>query len=126
MQLGEAYFLAGRIDEALMTLNRNLALARKRGERGHEAYGLRMLGDIAAAQPDAGATKTAETNYQAAMTLARGLGMRPLMANCELRLGLLSKRIGRKKAAEKQVIAAETTAKELGMKLLYPPVENPR
>ncbi len=126
MQLGDAYFLAGRIDEALMTLNRNLALARKRGERGHEAYGLRMLGDIAAAQPDAGATETAETNYQAAMTLARGLGMRPLMANCELRLGLLGKRTERKKAAEKQVIAAETTAKELGMKLLYPPVENPR
>lgn len=118
MQLGEAYFLAGRADEALTTINRHLALARKRGEPGHEAYGLRILGDIVAAHPDVGASDTAEVNFRAAMALAHDLGMRPLLANCELRLGRLCERAGRKKEAKQHIDAAETMAKDLGMHLL--------
>lgn len=124
IQLSEAYFLAGRQDEALTTLNRSLALARKRGERGHEAYGLRLLGDLIAAQPDAGAAETANTNYQAALQLARTLGMRPLMANIDLRLGLLCQQAGRQQDAEKHIAAAKTAASELGMQLLHPPTSS--
>lgn len=121
MQLGEAYLLAGRGDEALNTVNRNLALARKRGEKGHEAYGLRILGDIVNASPEAKERETAKTHYQAAMELGRSLGLRPLMAMCELRLSHVQEQAGRKKDAKKHKDAAETMAKELGMTLLpYP------
>ena len=118
MQLGEAYRLAGRMDEALTITNRNLALARKRGERGHEAYGLRILGDIIAASPEAAAIETAKSNYDAAMSLADTLGLRPLQANLELRLGRLEEQAGRKKEAKKHIAKANSMAKELGMQLL--------
>ena len=121
MQLGEAYLLAGRHDEALTVINRNLVLARKRGERGHEAYGIKILGDILGALPDANAPETAKTNYEAAMALGRSLGLRPLLAMCEQRLGHVHERSGRKADAKKHADAADAMAKELGMKLLpYP------
>jgi tetratricopeptide (TPR) repeat protein len=125
MQLGEAYFLAGRTDEALNTVNRSLALARKRGEPGHEAYGLRILGDIIAAYPDVEAANIAKGNYQAAMVLAKSLGLSPLIANLELRLGLLAERAGDRKAAKKHRAAAEAMAAELGMRLVPPPADPP-
>ena len=40
--------LAGRLEEAHALAERALALAREHQERGHEAYALRLLGDIAA------------------------------------------------------------------------------
>ena len=43
----EAYQLAGRVEEAVQLAGRTLALARDHKERGHEAYVLRLLGDIA-------------------------------------------------------------------------------
>jgi tetratricopeptide (TPR) repeat protein len=46
--LGEAQVLAGRMEEAHILTGRTLALAHERQERGHEAYALRLLGDIVA------------------------------------------------------------------------------
>ena len=48
LPLGEAQLLAGRLEEAHALAERALALAREHQERGHEAYALRLLGDIAA------------------------------------------------------------------------------
>ena len=48
LPLGEAQMLAGRLEEAHALAERALALAREHQERGHEAYALRLLGDIAA------------------------------------------------------------------------------
>src|SRR4029450_640820 len=45
--LGEAYLLAGRLDEAYTQAQRALAFARAHQARGHEAWGLRLLGGIA-------------------------------------------------------------------------------
>lgn len=124
MQLGEAYCLAGRADEALTMVNRNLALARKRGELGHEAYGFRILGDIVNASPEVKASEAAKTNYEAAMALAGTLGLRPLLATCEHRLGHMHEQAGRKKDAKKRIDAAEAMAKELGMQLLPFPAKS--
>ena len=44
--LGEAYLLTGRRDDAATTAARALELARVHKERGHEAYALRLLGEL--------------------------------------------------------------------------------
>jgi hypothetical protein len=46
--LGEAHMQAGRLKEAHTLAEHTLALACERQERGHEAYALRLLGEIAA------------------------------------------------------------------------------
>jgi tetratricopeptide (TPR) repeat protein len=106
--LGEAHLLAGCLEEAHALAGRALALAQEYQERSHEAYALRLLGDIAA-QREPLEREAAETHYRAALSLASELGMRPLMAHCHLGLGTLYRQIGR--FAEAQ--AALSTAIEL-------------
>ena len=84
----EAYLLAGRVEEAKLLALQALDLVRTRKERGHEAWTLRLLGEIAAQRepPD---TEQAETHYRQALALAEALGMRPLQAHCHRGLGTL-------------------------------------
>ncbi len=105
VHLGEAYLLAHRVRDAFTSAERALALARKRAERGHEAHGLRLLGEIAA-HPDSPDTETAEGHYQEALMLAETLGMRPLVAHCHLGLGRLYRRIGKRQEADERVQTA--------------------
>jgi tetratricopeptide (TPR) repeat protein len=46
--LGEAYLLAGRVDDAIAFSQRALDLSLKHKERGHQAWALRLLGEVAA------------------------------------------------------------------------------
>ena len=77
--LGRAHLLAGHVDTATRLGVRALELARRLGERGHEAYALRLLGELAgkAVPPD---VERASEHYRAALALAEALGMRPLAA----------------------------------------------
>jgi tetratricopeptide (TPR) repeat protein len=106
--LSEAYLLAGRMQEAVQLAGRALELARAHKERGHEAWALRLLGEIAAHQ---GPTEIepAEHYYCQALALADELGMRPLLAHCHLGLGTLHTKTGRTEQAR----TAMTTAIEL-------------
>ena len=117
LQLGEAYLLAGRSEDALTTTKEGLALAQKRGERGHEAYGLRILGDILAVD-DADA---AMTTYQDAKALAETLGLRPLVAMNTLRIGRLLERSGQTDEGAIHIDIAESMAADMGMKLRNTP-----
>ena len=103
--LSEAYLLAGREADARAAAQRALALARQHKERGHEAYTLRLLGEIAAREDplDIGA---AENHYRQALALAEELGMRPLVAHCNVGLGKLHRRTGN----QQQATAHLTTA----------------
>ena len=60
MWLSEAYLLAGREADAHAAAQRALGLARQYKERGHEAYALRLLGEIVAREDplDVGRRKT--------------------------------------------------------------------
>jgi hypothetical protein len=84
---------------------RALALAREHKERGHEAWALRLLGEIAARHdpPQVGA---AEAYYQQAHALADELGMRPLMAHCHHGLGTLYAVTGQQEQARMALSAA--------------------
>jgi class 3 adenylate cyclase/tetratricopeptide (TPR) repeat protein len=105
LALGEAQLLAGRLEEALAFTERTLVLARERQERGHEAYALRLLGDIAAHRtpPD---VDEAAAHYRQALALAGELRMRPLQAHCHHGLGTLYATLGQRE----QACAALTTA----------------
>jgi class 3 adenylate cyclase/tetratricopeptide (TPR) repeat protein len=108
LALGEAQVRAGRLEEAQALADGALALARAHQERGHEAYVLHLLGEIAAHRtpPDVDA---AAAHYRQALALAEELGMRPLQAHCHHGLGTLYATVGQRE----QACTALTTAIEL-------------
>ncbi len=112
--LGEAYVAAGRIADAGDAAARALTLARERSERGHEAYALRLIGEIAA-HGDPLDVETAEGGYREALTLADELEMRPLVAHCHLGLGKLYRRTGKRTESDEYFAAATSMYREMGM-----------
>jgi tetratricopeptide (TPR) repeat protein len=122
VQLGEAYLLAHRLEEARACGDRAVMLARDHGERGHEALALRLLGEIAS-HHDHLAVATAEAHYGAAMTLASELSMRPLVAHCHLGLGTLYRRTGDRAKADEHLTTAATMYREMGMAFWLEQVE---
>jgi class 3 adenylate cyclase/tetratricopeptide (TPR) repeat protein len=90
---GEALFLAGRPEAARSAGEQALALARERGERGHEARVLNVLGRFALDGEPAD-LDLAEHHFRLARGLAETLGMRPLLAHVHLGLGRLRRRAG--------------------------------
>jgi tetratricopeptide (TPR) repeat protein len=113
-QLGEAYLLADQVENARACADRAVMLARGCGERGNEAWALRLLGEIAShhARPN---VTTAAAHYGAAMTLAAELGMRPLVAHCHLGFGKLYRRIGKRHEAQEHLATATTLYREMNM-----------
>jgi tetratricopeptide (TPR) repeat protein len=114
VQLGEAYLLADQSDSARGSADRALMLARQRGERGHEAWALRLLGDIGAYDRRSD-VKTAEAQYAAATALASELEMRPLVAHCHLGLGKLSRRTDKREQAQEHLATSTTMYRDMGM-----------
>jgi tetratricopeptide (TPR) repeat protein len=122
LSLGEAQALAGHLEEAHALTERTLALARERQERGHQAYALRLLGDIAARRDPPKSTQ-AEAHYQQALALAEELGMRPLVAHCHLGLGTLYAKTGRREQARTELSAAITLYRAMEMTFWLPEAE---
>jgi len=118
----EAYLLAGRIEEAVQLAGRALELARAHKERGHEAWALRLLGEIAAhqASPE---IEPAKYHYRQALALAEELGMRPLVAHCHLGLGRLYQQTGRREQARAALAAAIDLYRAMDMAFWLPQVE---
>jgi tetratricopeptide (TPR) repeat protein len=111
--LGEVCLVADQLDEAADAATRALQHFRNQREVGHEAWALRLLADIAASRP---AAADAETQYQAAMTIAAKLGMLPLTARCELGLGGVLRRAGQSERARDALTSARRRFEELGMR----------
>jgi class 3 adenylate cyclase/tetratricopeptide (TPR) repeat protein len=112
--LGEVCLLAGPLGEAADAATHALALFRRQGERGHEAWTLRLLGDIVSREAPGDAAR-AEAYYRAATALATILGMRPLVARCDLGLGLLLRQTGQREGAALALRSACTRFREVGM-----------
>jgi tetratricopeptide (TPR) repeat protein len=122
LPLGEAQLLAGRLEEAHALAELALALARQHQERGHEAYALRLLGEIAARRepPD---SDQAEAPYRQALALAEELGMRPLQAHCQRDLGKLYAKIGHHEQARAELSAAIILYRVMDMTFWLPEAE---
>jgi predicted ATPase len=112
--LGETYLLAGRMEDALTCALRALELSQAHKERGHQAWALRLLGDIARHRnpPD---IDHAHTYYQQAIALANELGMRPLQAHCHRGLGTLYRQISQAEHARAALSTAIAMYREMAM-----------
>jgi class 3 adenylate cyclase/tetratricopeptide (TPR) repeat protein len=120
--IGEAQMLAGCLGEAQVLAEQALALAHEHQARGHEAYALRLLGDIAA-RHEAPARGQAEAHYNQALTLADELGMHPLVAHCHLGLGTLYLKIGRPEQARAALSTAIALYRTMEMIFWLPQAE---
>jgi DNA-binding NtrC family response regulator/tetratricopeptide (TPR) repeat protein/class 3 adenylate cyclase len=120
--LSEAYLLTGRREEARQLAARALELSREYKEQGHQAWALRLLGEIAAHRdpPDA---EQAAASYQQALALAEERGMRPLLAHCHLGLGTLYRRMGRLAQARAELSAASELFRAMEMTFWLPQAE---
>jgi tetratricopeptide (TPR) repeat protein len=116
IRLSEAYLLAEREADARAAAQRALGLARHHKERGHEAYTLRLLGEIAAREDPLDIGK-AEDHYRQALALAEELGMRPLIAQCHVDLGKLYRRKGNVRQAKEHLTTGVAMMREMEMGL---------
>ena len=122
LSLGEAQALAGCLEEAHAFAEQTLALARAHQERGHQAYTLRLLGDIAARR-EPPKVEQAESHYRQALALADELGMRPLVAHCHLGLGTLYVKTSQREQARTELSAAIALYRAMEMTFWLPQAE---
>jgi hypothetical protein len=110
------------LEDAHAGAERTLALARERQERGHQAYSLRLLGEIAV-QREPPERDQAEAHYRQAIALADELGMRPLMAHCHHGLGRLYGQTGRGAQARTALTTAIDLYRAMDMTFWLPQAE---
>jgi tetratricopeptide (TPR) repeat protein len=122
LPLSEAHLRAGRPEEAHALAERALALAHEHQERGHQAYALRLLGDIAARR-EPPESESAEAHYRQALALAEELGMRPLVAHCHRGLGVLYATTGQWEQACTTLSTAMTLYHDMDMTFWLPQTE---
>jgi tetratricopeptide (TPR) repeat protein len=110
----DACLLADRVGDARDIAVRALELAREHKERGHEAWVLRLLGEVAAHPATLDADRAC-SHYGQALDLANQLGMRPLVAHCHLGLGKLYRRTGDHAKAQEHLTTARAMYREMDM-----------
>jgi tetratricopeptide (TPR) repeat protein len=122
LPLGEAHLRAGRPTEAHALAEGALAHARAHQERGHQAYALHLLGEIAAWH-DPPEVEAAEDYYRQALALAETLGMRPLVAHCHRGLGTLYAKMNRRQEARAELSIATELYRAMEMTFWLPQAE---
>jgi tetratricopeptide (TPR) repeat protein len=114
VRLGEALMAAGRLDVSYPVAAQAVDVAKEHRERGHEAYALRLQGELLATS-DADHPDRAEEHYRRALDLAERLAMPPLQGHCHLGLGRLHRRQGREETALASLAAARRLFEATGM-----------
>ena len=117
--VAEAYLVLGRIAEAREQAEEAVALTRAHQQRGWEAWGLKVLGDVhahEAVEVGQGGAEQAENAYRQALAAATELGMRPLVAHCHLGLGSLARKTGRGEQAQEHLTTATTMYRAMDMR----------
>jgi tetratricopeptide (TPR) repeat protein len=122
LPLGEAHLLAGRLEESYALAEGVLALARTHQQRSHQAYALRLLGDMAVRR-EPQHIEAAETYYRQSLALAEELGMRPLVAHCHHNIGTLYAKFGRLDQARAELSAAIELYRTMDMTFWLPQAE---
>ena len=122
LSLEEAQLLAGLLEKAHALAKHTLALAWKHQERGHQAYALRLLGDIAARREPPESDQAGEY-YRQDLTLTDELGMRPLVAHCHHGLGTLYATSGQREQACSELSTAIALYRAMDMTFWLPQAE---
>ena len=114
VQLGEACLAAGRVEDAEAHAADALAFARRRGERGDEAWALLLHGEIAAPRGPRGVERALDWLVQA-LALSEALGMRPLAARCRIALGAVELDAGHPRPAQAWLEPAVADIRAMGI-----------
>src|SRR5262249_59014584 len=93
-----------------------LQLSRTHKERGHEAWALKLLGDVALGHTPP-KTQQAESYYRHASTVSLELGMRPLQAHCHVGLGKVFAAVGAPEQVRAEINAAIDLYRSMEMNL---------
>ncbi|SAK57260.1 hypothetical protein AWB77_01807 [Caballeronia fortuita] len=116
---GRVCHLAGQHSEALAHARDAIDVARACGERGNEGWAECLLRELVSNGADSLAgIQDARGYYGAALTIAEGLGMLPLQAQCLYGLSRLHNTTGKGSFAEQLAAQATALCPETGMKLL--------
>jgi tetratricopeptide (TPR) repeat protein len=115
LHLAEGLMTAGQLDQACETARHALDLAVSHKERGHQAWALRLLGELNAMR-EPPAVVEAEAYFGQALALAEPRGMRPVVAHGHLGLGRLYGRAGRGEEAHEHLALATTMYREMDMR----------
>jgi len=110
--LGEARLLEGRLAQSSETAQSALLVAQQNGRRGHEAWALRLLGELALCRPDA---PLARDHFTGALALTTAHDMRPLSAHCYFGLGRALRMANDHQAAERHLATAIDLFREMDM-----------
>lgn len=110
-RLGEAELIAGHTLEARAAIARCLELTRSHGERGYEAWALRLRAESALCE----GIDTAHEDFTTALAMSEELGMKPMAAHCHAGLGRLHRRRGDAVLAAQHRETAAGMYREMGM-----------
>ncbi len=111
--LADAHLVLGDVDEARKQAEKAVLLAHAQQERGWEAWGLKLLGDVFVHESTE--LKRAAEIYGHALALATELEMRPLVAHCHMGLGGAHAKAGFRTEAIEQLNSGVTLYREMGM-----------
>lgn len=120
--LGEGYLFQGRFDEADRLCRRAVEITRERRERGHEAWALRLSGEILARMPFCD-LPAAELRTRSAVAIAEQLEMRALVALLRFDLGSICREMGNLSEARSELRSALSLFNELKILHWIPNVE---
>ena len=114
--MAEAYLAAGRLEEALPLAQLYVQLAKLVTGRGHTAWALRLVADIATHRdpPDVDTALPALTE---SLGLAHELGMQPLEARGMLTRGRFLERVG--KRDEARVVLADAAKRFTALRMPF-------
>jgi len=109
------YFASNRLDEARRLAQQGLQVSLDRGERGHEAWIRKLLGDIS---ERASSSSIAEpyAHFAGALSLAEELSMRPLVAHCHAGLAKLYRRTDKRIESDEHLNTATSMYRDMGMR----------
>ncbi len=113
--LGEACLLAGQREAAHEHGQRALDLANDAGERGYQAWALKLLGDVA--QELSLDHAQSRSYYDQSMMLATQLEIRPLQAHLQLSYGRLHRRANQFKRARSEISKARENYQSMEMSI---------
>lgn len=110
----EVKLLAGRIADGLEIADQLRQRCQANGEAGNEAWALYLLG-TALAESDR--VEEAAATLDKAIHLSERLGLRPLLAHCRRRLGLVQTAQGQEADSRRNLASAAALYREMGMTL---------
>ena len=112
--------MAGHLEEAHTLAERTLVLAREHQEHGHQAYALRLLGEIAVRRES---RESRPNLLPPGPRPSRGAGHAPAPAHCHLGLGTLYAAIGQREQARTIPPTAIALYRDMDMTFRLPQAE---